>query len=491
MQFRKEYAVILISFLCAGLALVGDSVVNVLLGHARRDFFLRFVIVSGSLTFGIVVSRMISRHRNAREAMKRQTAAIETSMDGAAICDKKGTYIYVNNAYVVNNGYESSEELLGKRLKIAFEEKEYERIVEVCMPMLHKNGRWRGELLAKRKNGSTYFQETSMTLLEDGSMVFISHDITWRKRSEERARRSERFLNDIFESIRDPFCIFDRELRIIRANAAYSEMKGVNVADLVGRKCYEALEKRDELCDQCVVDKALQTGDPCSTERAITLRDGTKIWVEIYTFPILDDAGRVTHIIEYTRDATSRKRSEEERSLLIEKLEHLSRTDGLTGLMNRRALTDSLVYEFDRAKRFKTALTLVLCDVDYFKEINDRFGHAAGDSALMALSDIFLRLLRKTDIAGRYGGDEFMIILTGTSLKGAESLAEKLLAIVRTTEVSVRQDETIHLSLSIGVAAVQPNDPDIDAMIKRVDEAMYAAKQAGRNRVCCAPAQVV
>ena len=95
----------------------------------------------------------------------------------------------------------------------------------VLIPTLIKNGSWRGELMAKRKNGSTYFQEASVTMLEDGGRVCIVRDITWRKRSEERLHRSERFLNTIFNSIRDPFCIFDTEFRIIRANEAYARMK--------------------------------------------------------------------------------------------------------------------------------------------------------------------------------------------------------------------------------------------------------------------------
>jgi diguanylate cyclase (GGDEF)-like protein/PAS domain S-box-containing protein len=495
-QFKKEHTVLIITAVVTAFALIGESLIDsmvfhtgpfleILIGQTRHDLLLRVFMSSGFLAFGIYISIMLSRHRRAEDALKWQAAAIETSIDGIAIYNREGEYIYVNQAYASQNGYESAAELIGNHMKNSYEENEYLRIQQTCFPLLQKNGRWRGELIAKRKNGSTYFQEASVTLFEDGSRVCISHDITWRKRSEERVRRSERFLNMIFNSIRDPFCIFDSEFRIIRANTAYGDLKGKAVSDLIARKCYEVLEGQDHACAQCVVEKSLHSGDPCAKEKEIILEDGSAVWMEIYTYPILDEEGRVTHIIEYTRDATARKKSETEKIQLIAKLEHLSRTDGLTGLMNRRALTDSLVYELDRAKRYKTDLSIVLCDVDNFKDINDNFGHAAGDRALQALSGTFMTLLRKTDLAGRYGGDEFMIVLPATSLKGAERLADKLLAIVRNTDVPVRVDQTAHLSLSIGVTGLQQSDQDIEALIKRADEAMYAAKQAGRNRVFC------
>jgi diguanylate cyclase (GGDEF)-like protein/PAS domain S-box-containing protein len=346
-----------------------------------------------------------------------------------------------------------------------------------------KSGRWRGELLATRKNGSTYYQEASITMLEDGSRICIMRDITWRKRSEERLRRSELFLNTIFNSIRDPFSIFDRNFQIIRVNDAYARMRNKKVSGLVGRKCYEMLQKRTSVCEGCVVNTTFNTGDPCAKEKFMVLHDGTGIWMEISTYPILDEDGSVSHTIEYTRDITDRKRSEEGKQLLIEKLEYLSSTDGLTGLMNRRALTDSLLYEIDRAKRYNSELSLILCDIDNFKEINDACGHDAGDQALQAIAAALKTILRKADLAGRYGGDEFMLILPQTSIKGAEKIADKVLSAVRNAEMSFTEDKSIRLSLSVGLSSLEADIDTPDSLIKRTDEAMYASKQGGRDRV--------
>ena len=120
-------------------------------------------------------------------------------------------------------------------------------------------------------------------------------------------------MNTIFDSIRDPFCIFDRDYQIIRVNDAYAQMKNLPFKELLGKKCYEVLHNGTAVCDNCVVQKSLQSADPCAKDKLVTLPNGDKVWFEIYTYPILDEDGKVSHIIEYTRDITDRKKSEEDR----------------------------------------------------------------------------------------------------------------------------------------------------------------------------------
>ena len=265
-KIKEEHKVIIFTVLAAALVWTADAAYDawieqrgpffrMLLNVTHHEPFLRLFMILCFLVFGVVISRILSRHNRAEQALKRQSAAIESSMDGIAIYDASGEYVYVNQAYASINGYDDPAELIGKTYRVAYDEKEVERIEQVRLPVLMKGGRWRGELIAKRKNGSTYFQEASVTLLEDGGRVCIIRDITWRKRSDERLRRSERFLNMIFNSIRDPFCIFDSEFRVIRANAAYAAMKNKRVEDLIGRKCYEVLADRDRVCEGCVVEQ--------------------------------------------------------------------------------------------------------------------------------------------------------------------------------------------------------------------------------------------
>ena len=450
---------------------------------SAHEIYFRLLFVVSFISFGVVIAYIISRRDRAEEMFRRHSAAMEASLDGIAIYDRDDKYLYVNKAYASINGYENPGEVIGKSYKTAYDEIELERMDQVCMPALQRNGHWRGELLARRKNGSTYYQEVSATMLEDGSRVCIVRDITWRKRSEDRLRRSERFLNTLFDSIRDPFCIYDRDFQVIRVNDAYALMKNRLSEELIGNKCHVIQHNSDVVCEGCVVNKTFQSADPCAKEKSITLQDGTEIWVEIYTYPILDEEGRVSHVMEYTRDITDRRKSEDEKTRLIEKLEHLSRTDSLTGLMNRRALTNSLIYEMDRAKRYGAELALILCDIDNFKEINDMFGHDTGDRALQIVSATLKTILRKADFVGRYGGDEFMLILPETSDKGAEDLAEKLLSAVRGTDLRSNAGAPISMSMSIGVAWLDAAADDVDSLIRRVDDAMYASKQAGKDRV--------
>ncbi len=463
----------------------GSFLNNLIFDVQPHEFYFRIFFVVSFLLFGFIISRVVARRNQIEEKLKNLSAAMESSMDGIAIYNSNGEYVYVNKSYATVNGYDSPEEIIGRTYQLVYDENELKRMELALAPGLSKSGKWRGELVARRKNGSAYYQEASVTKLEDGGRVCIVRDITWRKRSEERLHRSERFLNTIFDSIRDPFCIFDDEFRIIKVNEAYAHIKNKRIEDLIGRKCYEILEARDAVCPGCVVSKTFDSADPCAKDKHVALYDGTSVWMEIYTYPILDENVKVSHVIEYTRDITERRKSEDEKRRLIEKLEYLSRTDGLTGLINRRALTDSLSYEIDRAKRYGSELSLILCDIDNFKDINDTYGHDSGDRALQTLSATLKSILRKPDIAGRYGGDEFMIVLPETSISGAENLAEKLLFAMRETELRFHDGTVIRLSMSIGVANLvgDREDENIDSLVKRADHAMYLSKHAGRNRI--------
>jgi diguanylate cyclase (GGDEF)-like protein/PAS domain S-box-containing protein len=460
----------------------GGKFSDLLLSVRPNQPFFRILLTLSFLAFGIIVARISARRSRAEELLKRHSAAIETSMEGIAIINRDGEYAYVNQAFASINGYADPGELIGKTCEFGFDEQDVEPMEEI-LPALQKNGAWRGELLAKRKNGSVYFQEASMTMQEDGGRVCIIRDITWRKRHEEWLRRSERFLNTIFNSIHDPFCIFDSHFRIIRANESYAELKNRSVDELIGKKCHKALYNNDSVCEGCVVEKSFHSADPCAKDKIVVLRDGTEMWMELFTYPILDEDGKVSHVMEYTRDVTARKKIEDEKQRLIEKLEYLSRTDVLTGLMNRRALTDSLIYEMDRARRYGSELSIILCDIDNFKEINDTCGHDAGDRALQTIAAALKTILRKADIAGRYGGDEFMLILPETSVKGAEKIADKILAVVRNAEMSFTEDKSVRLSLSIGLSGLEADSDTTDSLIKRTDDAMYASKEGGRDRV--------
>jgi diguanylate cyclase (GGDEF)-like protein len=169
--------------------------------------------------------------------------------------------------------------------------------------------------------------------------------------------------------------------------------------------------------------------------------------------------------------------------MLVDKLRYLSQTDDLTGMLNRRALLERLENEINRAMRYGSKLSLIICDLDYFKEINDTYGHDIGDRVLQMTSSLLLQSLRIIDILGRYGGDEFFIILPETSLEGAKEIAERIRSAISNFKLIVKKSLPIKTTASLGIAEFQEGKEDIQDFIKRADNALYLAKGKGRNRV--------
>lgn len=166
-------------------------------------------------------------------------------------------------------------------------------------------------------------------------------------------------------------------------------------------------------------------------------------------------------------------------------LEDLATHDPLTGLLNRRALEVQILTEMNRVNRYGQPLSVFMVDIDYFKNVNDSFGHAAGDSVLVSLSQLLHQMLRNTDIIARYGGEEFVVVLPMTGLDAAEQLAHRLCVAVASHDMVLPDGQIIRITISIGVTGVnQAGNARWEALIDTADQAMYAAKQNGRNRVC-------
>ena len=340
-------------------------------------------------------------------------------------------------------------------------------------------------MLAKRTGAHFPIDGTASVIRDDlgetSGVVVVFHDESARRSAMKTIADSERFLGNIFDSIHDPFSIMDRDFRIVRANDSYIRFRAKG-RDVVGKVCHKVVEGSDDVCLDCIVKRTFDAAEPITDERKVVLPDGTDGWVEISAYPIFDDSGSVSHVIEYIRNVTSRRRADEERKSLILELEHISRMDPLTGLMNRRALMDFINQEILRTRRYGRSMSLMICDLDAFKQINDTYGHSTGDNALQAVARVFKGMVRKADVAGRYGGDEFVMVMPETSLKGAVELAERVRATVEGISVDKGGGGTIGVTLSIGVALLREKD-STDTLISRADAALYESKNKGRNRV--------
>jgi two-component system, cell cycle response regulator len=166
------------------------------------------------------------------------------------------------------------------------------------------------------------------------------------------------------------------------------------------------------------------------------------------------------------------------------RLEALATTDPLTRVLNRRALLDRLNTEVDRARRYESALTLLLLDLDHFKQINDTAGHLAGDTVLRQIGELLEEAIRKVDIVARYGGEEFVVLLPETLSDGAVAFAERLRERIAAQSFDVGAGRAVNLTVSIGIATFpSPLVASTEDLFARADEALYRAKSAGRNQV--------
>jgi len=169
----------------------------------------------------------------------------------------------------------------------------------------------------------------------------------------------------------------------------------------------------------------------------------------------------------------------------LAQMREMAMHDSLTGTLNRRAIYDVIADELDRSRRDEKPLSLILMDIDHFKNVNDQFGHATGDEALRLVAQILKENIRPYDYVGRWGGEEFLVVVPGSDLEETEHLAERLRKAIATLKIPVDGDEICPLHGSFGVTTAFPaKNITIDRLVQRADEAMYLAKEEGRNRVC-------
>ena len=159
--------------------------------------------------------------------------------------------------------------------------------------------------------------------------------------------------------------------------------------------------------------------------------------------------------------------------------------DSLTGLFNRRALVERLMDEYHRTNRYNRSLAVVLFDLDRFKRVNDSYGHLTGDAVLKGFARLLTGMLRTTDVVGRYGGEEFLLVLPETGAGAARDLAERIRVACENTPVYGPHGEMVNVTVSGGVAELTP-DEGVPELINRVDECLYDAKSRGRNQVVIA-----
>ncbi|MFZ5828007.1 MAG: sensor domain-containing diguanylate cyclase [Bacillota bacterium] len=285
----------------------------------------------------------------------------------------------------------------------------------------------------------------------------------------------ERYRLIVVES-ENPVVRVDSRGRITLLNHAAQRLTGVTEEQALGRS-------RDLLGN--LAGRALQTE---AEERAVpyAIDDGEERFFLVDTYLVRSPAGKVTGAFAIYKEVTEVKRKEAALQEANERLRELTVTDDLTGLGNRRLCDQRLREEWLRIRRTGDPLTVILLDVDHFKQINDTYGHTTGDLALQSVSAALKQSIRETDFAFRYGGEEFLIMLPDTPLREAEPVAERLRQAVETIVVQAG-GERLRVTVSLGAAACEGGARgEYHDLINRADAALYRAKEAGRNQVCLA-----
>jgi diguanylate cyclase (GGDEF)-like protein len=207
-------------------------------------------------------------------------------------------------------------------------------------------------------------------------------------------------------------------------------------------------------------------------------RDNSRLWANTVITALPDGDGTVRGFVVVSRDMTERKRTEDTLKLL-------ATVDSLTGAYNRRHGDVLLLAEFARRARDGRPFAVLLLDIDHFKAINDRFGHAAGDTVLRTLVLACQSTLRVIDMVARWGGEEFLLLLPGVRAGEAVTTAERVRALIAALQIPIQDGAPLRITVSIGAAVPAGQSPE--ELLRRSDVALYAAKAGGRNKVVLAP----
>ncbi|SHE90812.1 PAS domain S-box-containing protein/diguanylate cyclase (GGDEF) domain-containing protein [Thermoanaerobacter uzonensis DSM 18761] len=387
-------------------------------------------------------------------------------------------FIAVNRGAKGNLGYteEELEEMTPVDLKPEFTLQSFKELLEPLLKGEQKQIIF--DTMHRRKDGSLYPVEIHLEPIEfDKEKVYVAFviDITERQKIERELKERNEVLSTIMESAGDAIIMLDDSGKVTFWNPAAERILGYSKEEIIGKDLHMFMIQDMRLYEAYreAFKKFRSTGRGSVVGKTVEMKtrhkNGYEIDVELSLSAVRIKDG--WYAIGIIRDISERKRFEE---LLYRQ----SITDPLTNIYNRRFFMQMLEQEIERVKRNKKFFSLIMFDLDHFKNVNDRFGHAAGDTVLKSVADTVKGRIRKTDYFARWGGEEFIILLPETSLNNAVELAEELREQISTIELQGID----RVTASFGVTEYRDTDT-IDTVLIRVDNMLYEAKSAGRNCV--------
>ena len=324
-------------------------------------------------------------------------------------------------------------------------------------------------------------------------------DVVQRKQMEDTLRESEERFRLAFEHAHVGMTLVDLQGRFLKMNPQICLMFGYSQGELEGKSIKEITHPDYQNVSFSFMQQAIEGRlDHSEFEKLYIHKSGSFVWGLVSSSLVRNAAGVPLYFIAHIQDITARKQTESELLNLKESLEEanrelqtalareqtLSHTDVLTGIHNRRHLFELAGQKLAVALRYQQPLAVMMMDIDHFKKVNDTFGHAVGDQMLKSVTQIACAKLRSADVIGRYGGEEFVILLPMTNAQQAILSAERIRAGVAALRVPTEKGDA-SATLSIGIVEInhELSMEAVEDVFRRADQAMYAAKQAGRNRV--------
>ena len=443
----------------------------------------------GSVTHYVAIKTDITERKVVENLLAQSEANIKSVLEGAAdaliVTDQTGRCQYVNEQVSRLLGFTRAELL---QMTLAdFTPSDDLAEMHRLLQQLVSTGSLRHEVRLKRKDDSTVPVDLNATLLPDGSVFGSFRDISERKKTEKLLRESQAHLQAIFENEPECIKIIDKQGLLVQMNPAglamieadsLAQIKGAPVLGIVApeyRKAYADLHKR------------VIAGEKMQMEFEMLGLKGGRLWMETHAVPMQEN-GQTVHLA-VTRDITERKRIEDQ-------VRQLAFHDSLTKLPNRRLLLDRLSQAIAASKRSGRYAAVLFLDLDNFKALNDAYGHGCGDLLLLEVADRLTHCVREIDTVARFGGDEFVVMISDLntdheeSLSQARAIAEKIrVTLSEVYDLTIRHpglpDVMVshQCSASIGVALFRNHEGGEEDIIKWADAAMYAAKEGGRNAI--------
>ena len=441
-------------------------------GHAFYDG-------AGQTTRMAGIAMDIDRRKLAEQRLHLQSAALEAAANSIVITDPKGTILWTNPAFSELTGY-AAEEAWGRNPNLLKSGEQGKVLYANLWKTITAGQTWHGEIINRRKDGSLYTEEMTITPVRTDSgeithFVAIKQDITGRKLVEQALQQAEQKYRAIFEDAVVGIFQTTPEGRFLSVNPALAKMYGYDspeqlmaeVTDVAGQLFVEP-DRYGE-----VTQLLEQHGVASNVESEVHCKDGSKKWILANVRVVRGADGKILRREGTIQDITERKAAEGQ-------VQFLAYYDALTGLPNRTLFQDRLAKALASARRHREKVALVFLDLDRFKTINDSLGHSVGDLFLKEVAERLKKFAREQDTVARLGGDEFVVVLTAVKDPADAAVAADRI-MKEMTPGFVVQEHLLSVTCSLGISVFPDHGTNGETLLKNADAAMYCAKENGNS----------